>query len=149
MAQYLKSTFTLLHILSHKVILLRIRTRHSKNFNPVNLVEFNTNRERNSLIVFYQRRKYIMLFFFSRITSLPFDVIFHLIFLSRSVGKRDAIKMRKEWKIGRDFRDRRLQAIRVNRLIETVICNGKPLHGKNIVEITINKCQSASHRAVC
>ena len=90
-----------------------------------------------------------MLFFFSRITSLPFDVFFHLIFLSRSVGKRDAIKMRKEWKIGRDFRDRRLQAIRVNRLIETVICNGKPLHGKNIVEITINKCQSASHRAVC
>lgn len=131
------------------MILLRIRTRHSKNFNPVNLVEFNTNRERNSLIVFYQKRKYIMLFFFSRITSLPFDVIFHLIFLSRSVGKRDAIKMRKEWKIGRDFRDRRLQAIRVNRLIETVICNGKPLHGKNIVEITINKCQSASHRAVC
>lgn len=147
MAQYLKSTFTLLHILSHKVILLRIRTRRSKNFNPINLVEFNTNRERNSLIVFYQRRK--ICFFFSRITSLPFDVIFHLIFLSRSVGKRDAIKMRKEWKIGRDFRDRRLQAIRVNRLIETVICNGKPLHGKNIVEITINKCQSASHRAVC
>ena len=34
--------------------------------------------------------------FFSRITSLPFDVIFHLIFLSRSVGKRDAIKMKKE-----------------------------------------------------